>query len=332
MNISKILKQDILSSLKKNLNENNIEEMLSEIKIKTCIELQIKLFEKGYKLYESLMEIKGTTHKLTEKNEKTKICGFGRTKFEALSNCFFNVVESLLQNEDLIDPIKESLKILSSNKTSVIKKEKESLTSNYKRKKNNSQPTEIITNDHEDLETKALVSMLMGDKQLVITHEEIFSYYGDTNTIFDSEEFVSFKQEYQEKTLIIVELEKMVLDLMNQIKKIADSIEQETETYPDYFKCPISWEKLDNPVISMEGHSYEKWAIDKWLINQDTSPITGLVLNDVTLISNYALKSAVDDYNKKLTKQKKTRQDLMKYLMKSEYDLNDLKKYFGCKI
>lgn len=344
MSYTKILKQDIVTSLKKNLNENNIEDLISEVKVQTKLNLNIKLIEKGYKLFESF---------ITANLEKeAKICGFGRTKYEALSNAFINTIELLVESEGFLDPIKESLKVISGvikepnvNNSSKIKQQENHseilLNSNlfggdnkvrYKRKSSNNRPNEIITNDNEESETKALVSMLTNDKQLVLCHEEVFSMFGDYQSIFDTEEFISFKNEYQEKTLIIAELEKMVVDMMQQIKKLTDVFEFESENYPDYFKCPISWEKLENPVVSMEGHSYEKWAIDKWLLNQETSPITGLVLSDHTLISNYALKSAIDDYNKKLLKWRRIKQELIKYLTKTEYDLNDLKKYFGCKI
>ncbi len=73
--------------------------------------------------------------------------------------------------------------------------------------------------------------------------------------------------------------------------------------------------------------SYEKWAIEKWFYTQETSPITGLILNNHTLINNFALKSALDDFQKRQIKLKKYKIDLQKFLTKCEYDLNDLKKY-----
>lgn len=60
-----------------------------------------------------------------------------------------------------------------------------------------------------------------------------------------------------------------------------------------------------------------------------TSPITGLILNDNTLINNYALKSAIDDLIKRQTKFRKNKIEFQKFLTKCEYDLNDLKKYFN---
>ncbi len=63
-----------------------------------------------------------------------------------------------------------------------------------------------------------------------------------------------------EKNLIILELEKLILDIMNYNRKIIDVFESESniDSVPNYFKCPISWEKMENPVVSMEGHRYFK--------------------------------------------------------------------------
>lgn len=65
------------------------------------------------------------------------------------------------------------------------------------------------------------------------------------------------KREIHEKNLIVLEMEKLILDLMNENKKVIDILDKESnpETIPNYFKCPISWEKMENPVITNEGHS-----------------------------------------------------------------------------
>jgi hypothetical protein len=302
---SKILKQDIVSALKKNLTESNIDVILAELKNSTRQNISVKLMNKGYKLYEAFLNCS---------NNDLKCCGFGRTKFEALSNSLINMIEALLETNENIDAIKESLKSLTI-------KEKEQ-TVPIKQFRN----TQRISIDNEESETKALVNMLTNTKELILCHEEDFTVFAEYR--IDLTEYISMKKDYEEKKLIINELEGMIVDMLGQLKKINEFIEKEVEVYPDYFKCPISWEKIENPVVSSEGHSYEKWAIDKWLHSQDTSPITGLFLSNQTLIPNYALKSAIDDYIRRITKWRKRRNEIMKYVTKSEYDLNDLKKYF----
>ena len=72
----------------------------------------------------------------------------------------------------------------------------------------------------------------------------------------------------KEKDLIMIELENLIINIMEYnrvnnnlfsikfLKKIIDLLEFESnaENVPSYFKCPISWEKMESPVVSMEGH------------------------------------------------------------------------------
>jgi hypothetical protein len=45
---------------------------------------------------------------------------------------------------------------------------------------------------------------------------------------------------------------------------------------PSSFFCPITLEMMQNPVSTVDGHTYEKVAIEQWFASgQDTSPKTG---------------------------------------------------------
>jgi hypothetical protein len=46
------------------------------------------------------------------------------------------------------------------------------------------------------------------------------------------------------------------------------------EEAPDWSLCPITHEKMSNPVVDPEGNSYEEGAILVWLRNKQISPIT----------------------------------------------------------
>ena len=52
---------------------------------------------------------------------------------------------------------------------------------------------------------------------------------------------------------------------------------------------------MSDPVTCMDGHTYEKGAIQKWLLDHDTSPLTGAKLPSKHLIPNFALRSAIDE-------------------------------------
>ena len=67
----------------------------------------------------------------------------------------------------------------------------------------------------------------------------------------------------------------------------------------DAFNCPITYEQMRDPVIAMDGHTYERAAIERWIAeNRDRpvlSPLTGASMSRL-LIPNYALKKAIEEY------------------------------------
>jgi hypothetical protein len=62
------------------------------------------------------------------------------------------------------------------------------------------------------------------------------------------------------------------------------------------FICPITQELMVDPVIDPDGNSYERKAIEGWLRQNNTSPITRAPLAITDLRPNRALKQAIDEY------------------------------------
>ena len=62
---------------------------------------------------------------------------------------------------------------------------------------------------------------------------------------------------------------------------------------PHNFICPILYEIMKDPVKTSDGFTYEKMAIEKWFLNNNLSPLTGINLNDKNLISNTELKEQI---------------------------------------
>jgi len=65
---------------------------------------------------------------------------------------------------------------------------------------------------------------------------------------------------------------------------------------PQEFFCPITGEMFIDPVMTVDGHTYEKLAIEMWLQNHDTSPLTNMKLYAKTLLPNQVFKQLVQDY------------------------------------
>jgi len=71
------------------------------------------------------------------------------------------------------------------------------------------------------------------------------------------------------------------------------------------FICPISQTLMKNPVIAVDGHSYDEKHITAWFEtagtgSDPTSPITGEILPSRDLIPNHALRGAIMEYYQQL--------------------------------
>ena len=62
---------------------------------------------------------------------------------------------------------------------------------------------------------------------------------------------------------------------------------------PSQFICPITHEIMTDPVTTADGHAYERAAIEQWLRDNETSPLTGQTLQNKVVIPCVALRSAI---------------------------------------
>lgn len=60
--------------------------------------------------------------------------------------------------------------------------------------------------------------------------------------------------------------------------------------------CYITQEVMRDPVTTVDGHTYERKAIEKWLNLKRTSPATGLTLPSKKLTPNHALRSIIQEF------------------------------------
>ena len=74
------------------------------------------------------------------------------------------------------------------------------------------------------------------------------------------------------------------------------SCEDVVAEIPDGYTCPISTEIMKDPVILADGHTYEREAIEKWFVENDTSPITNEKIEKEILIPNFNLKKAIAEW------------------------------------
>lgn len=56
---------------------------------------------------------------------------------------------------------------------------------------------------------------------------------------------------------------------------------------------PVLQCRMTDPVLAADGQHYERSAIQAWLADHDTSPLTGLPLEHKFLIPNHMLRRAL---------------------------------------
>jgi hypothetical protein len=64
--------------------------------------------------------------------------------------------------------------------------------------------------------------------------------------------------------------------------------------------CCITQELLEDPVVTCDGHTYSRMAIEKWLLTHNTSPVSGETLENKTVTPNLFVRKRVQGYKRKL--------------------------------
>lgn len=70
------------------------------------------------------------------------------------------------------------------------------------------------------------------------------------------------------------------------------------DNIPEEFICSISQDIMVDPVMCMDGQTYDRAWIEAWFKDKDTSPNTNEVLESKVLIPNHALRSVISTYAK----------------------------------
>jgi len=72
-----------------------------------------------------------------------------------------------------------------------------------------------------------------------------------------------------------------------------DRLHQRMQAMVQECMCPIRHSMFDEPVLVVDGHCYERQAIERWFIDNDTSPLTGLRLQSRAVLPNRTLAKLI---------------------------------------
>lgn len=90
------------------------------------------------------------------------------------------------------------------------------------------------------------------------------------------------------------------LELNLSCLKIDESREEEFDE--DFGICPITQDYMEHPVLCPSGHYYERDALEQWLKDHKTEPLTRLPLTIEMLVEDYNFREKIIAYRKKFNK------------------------------
>ena len=70
------------------------------------------------------------------------------------------------------------------------------------------------------------------------------------------------------------------------------------------YRCPITLEVMEDPVVAADGRTYERAVITKWLETNSRSPATNLPLSSTNLIPNIQLRNLIAVYKQNIEENK----------------------------
>ncbi|XP_011028465.1 PREDICTED: U-box domain-containing protein 35-like isoform X2 [Populus euphratica] len=99
------------------------------------------------------------------------------------------------------------------------------------------------------------------------------------------------------------DLKDVVLPALERLNEVArrarDSVSSLQLTPPKHLICPILKDLMDDPCVAADGYTYNRKAIQKWLEENDKSPMTNLPLPNKDLLPSYTLLSAIMEWKSK---------------------------------
>ena len=89
--------------------------------------------------------------------------------------------------------------------------------------------------------------------------------------------------------------EKDIISYRNTKKLLIGGNRIPSNMYSE-MECPITFNIMNDPVICMDGHTYERSSIEDWFRISNISPKTNMPLSDLTLIPNIALRNIIESF------------------------------------
>ncbi len=95
------------------------------------------------------------------------------------------------------------------------------------------------------------------------------------------------------QSLLLEELEQEEAKYLNDLQNL---FKLKGESVPKEFVCPLTKKIMFDPVLTFDGHSFERKAVEIFLEKHDNLPFSQNPIDSKILLPNFALKQLIRDY------------------------------------
>ena len=64
----------------------------------------------------------------------------------------------------------------------------------------------------------------------------------------------------------------------------------------EFWTCPLTCAIFRDPVVALDGLTYERYAIEEWLSERLASPLTGQPLSSAAVVPNIVLRNQIERF------------------------------------
>ena len=93
-------------------------------------------------------------------------------------------------------------------------------------------------------------------------------------------------------TAVSVPTDSAALPPTSGMEAEAEAETEASASAPDEYRCPLTLELMVDPVVAMDGNTYERSAIAEWFAVHTTSPLTREEIQPV-LVPNMAIRKLI---------------------------------------
>ncbi|CAN6860662.1 unnamed protein product [Brassica oleracea] len=98
------------------------------------------------------------------------------------------------------------------------------------------------------------------------------------------------------------DLETQIIPALESFKNVAVKarklISSAPNQPPSHFLCPLLKDVISEPCVAADGYTYDRRAIEEWMQDHRTSPVTNLPLQNINLLPNHSVYEAIVEWRR----------------------------------